>query len=155
MRLLQSVALACSLAGSPALAAPNMSQQPRVGELAQLSFDTNSAELPIGSEPLIGEIAGWAKANPEGHIVIEGYADRPGSTDANLDLSLRRADAVRQSLVLLGIDADQIIVAGYGESDNTRRVVVWSSRASVGAIEAMLHDRGATRIEESPLMVRR
>src|SRR5262245_30804592 len=116
MRLLQSVALAASLAASTALAGPNSSQHPRVGELAQLSFAFDSADLPIGCEQKLGEIAAWAKANPEGHVVVEGYADRVGTVDGNLDLSLRRADAVRRHLVMLGIDSDQVIVAGYGEN---------------------------------------
>jgi outer membrane protein OmpA-like peptidoglycan-associated protein len=161
MRLLQSVALACSLAASyspAAVAAPKSSQHPRVGELAQLSFVAGSAELPIGHEQTLGEIAAWAKANPEGHVVVEGYADRSGRADANLDLSLRRADAVRRSLVMLGIDSDQVIVAGYGEASTAnhgRRVIVWGSRASVPAIEAMIRDRGAKQVRESPLLVRR
>ena len=133
----------------------NASQHPRVGELAQLRFETDSSDLPIGSERALGEIAAWAQANPDGHIVVEGHADNTGATKHNLELSLRRADAVRVQLMKLGIEPDMVIVAGHGESAMGRRVQVWCSRASVDAIEARLHDRGAKTVRESPLIVRR
>jgi hypothetical protein len=146
-----------------ALAAPvtahadraNASQHPRVGELAQFPFQAGSADLPIGSERELGEIAAWAQANIDGHVVIEGHADEIGTAKSNLDLSLRRADAVRVQLLKLGIEPEQIIVAGHGETAMGRRVAVWCSRASVEAIEARLQDRGAKTVRESPLLVRR
>ena len=157
MHWIRVLPLALALAGPSAARADsaNASQHPRVGELAQLPFETDSADLPIGSERALGEIAAWAQANPDGHIVIEGHADGAGTTNHNLDLSLRRADAVRVQLVTLGIEPDMIIVAGHGESAMGRRVRVWCSRASVDAIEARLHDRGAKTVRESPLIVRR
>jgi len=156
MHFIRVLPLALALGAGVAHADPaNASQHPRVGELAQLRFETDSADLPIGSERVLGEIAAWAQANPDGHIVVEGHADEIGSTKHNLALSLERADSVRKQLVMLGIEPEQIIVAGHGESAMGRRVRVWCSRASVDAIEARLHDRGAKTVRESPLIVRR
>ena len=50
-------------------------------------------------------------------VSVTGHADRAGSTDNNLALSLRRADAVRQALIAGGISADQITVSGRGEEE--------------------------------------
>jgi hypothetical protein len=156
MQFVRSLPLALALAVPVAAHAdPNASQHPRIGELAQLPFETGSADLPIGSERALGEIAAWAQANPDGHVVIEGHADGLGTARSNLALSLRRADSVRVQLITLGIEPEQIIVAGHGESTLGRRVSVWCSRASVDSIEHRLEDRGAKTVRESPLMARR
>ena len=47
-------------------------------------------------------------------FVIAGHTDRKGAPDYNIDLSLRRADAVKRILVADGIDADTIATVGFG-----------------------------------------
>ena len=51
------------------------------------------------------------------HISATGHADRAGSEDYNMALSLRRADSVREALIAGGVSADAITVAGRGESE--------------------------------------
>ena len=48
---------------------------------------------------------------------VTGYTDTAGPADYNLDLSLRRANSVRQYMISQGISANAISVAGRGESD--------------------------------------
>ena len=49
-------------------------------------------------------------------IRIEGYTDSSGSESVNLDLSQRRADAVRDFLIENGISPRRITARGYGEA---------------------------------------
>ena len=51
-------------------------------------------------------------------VSATGHADRSGSEDYNLALSLRRADTVREALIAGGVGADAITTAGRGESEN-------------------------------------
>ena len=63
-------------------------------------------------------------------IAVTGYADRTGNAAANADLAKRRAQAVRDELVKLGVDGRRIVllppasVTGSGSDDEARRVDV-------------------------------
>jgi OOP family OmpA-OmpF porin len=56
---------------------------------------------------------GWVRSASR----ATGHADRSGSEDYNMALSLRRADSVREALIAGGVSADTITVAGRGESE--------------------------------------
>lgn len=147
----------CSLlyTAAPALAqAP--SQHPRVGQLAELTFDAGSAKLPAASEltEVIGPVAAWAQQNPDGLVVIDGHADATGSSAGNVKISMKRAQAVREQLVTLGVDPDAIVIAAYGDDASgkpaqtaqaaarDRRVIVWGTRSGMKAIVARTMARG-------------
>lgn len=87
-------------------------------------FATNSARIRPESTPTLEQIGAMLKDHPELRLSIEGHTDAQGETSYNLDLSKRRADAVRDFLVdKLGVDAGRLETAGYGEdrpvADNT------------------------------------
>ena len=63
-------------------------------------------------------------------ITVEGFADPAGSTRYNMDLSRRRAEAVRSYLVSKGMTDAQLKAIGYGES---RQVVAGAERDDTGA----------------------
>ena len=63
-------------------------------------------------------------------ITVEGFADPAGSTRYNIDLSQRRAEAVRQYLVSKGMTDANLRPIGYGE---TRQVVPGAERDAQGA----------------------
>jgi peptidoglycan-associated lipoprotein len=52
---------------------------------------------------------------PQFIVTIEGHADERGTREYNLALGERRADAVRNYLTALGIDASRITVISYGK----------------------------------------
>ena len=62
------------------------------------------------------EVKAILDQNPQGVIVIEGYASADGSEEYNLKLSEKRAEAVKNKLVELGADASRIETKAYGES---------------------------------------
>ena len=62
----------------------------------------------------IAQIAARLRSHPFGHVEVDGYTDRLGGYDYNLDLSQRRADAVRDVLISQGVPADRIRAVGFG-----------------------------------------
>jgi outer membrane protein OmpA-like peptidoglycan-associated protein len=71
-----------------------------------------------------------AKYYPGAKITVEGFADPAGSTQYNLALSQRRADAVRDYITNRGLDPSLVSTVGYGES---RLVLANASRDMPGA----------------------
>ena len=80
-------------------------------------FDTDSDRIKPESAATIKMIASGMQANPGVNFLIEGHTDSTGDAAHNMDLSRRRADAVKSVLVSqLGIDAARLTTAGLGAS---------------------------------------
>jgi outer membrane protein OmpA-like peptidoglycan-associated protein len=80
-------------------------------------FEFDKAELRM-PQPKLDEIAAAMKANPEvREVTITGYTDRLGSEAYNLELSMRRAAAVKSYLVGKDVDRDRLKAVGKGEAD--------------------------------------
>ena len=82
-----------------------------------LNFATASAALPDGSAGPLQSAADRIKTLPAGtRIEVGGHTDDTGSPAANMGLSQRRADAVRDALVKDGVDASMLTSKGYGDT---------------------------------------
>ena len=80
-------------------------------------FDVNSDKLKAESQPVIKEIGTVLKDNPTVKIKIIGHTDSDGQDAANLELSKRRSQSVKNELVeTYKIDAGRIETDGKGES---------------------------------------
>jgi outer membrane protein OmpA-like peptidoglycan-associated protein len=79
-------------------------------------FEYNKAELKPGAMRNLYPLVTFLNEHPNRTLLIEGYTDSTGSDSYNLDLSQRRADAVRNFLVINGISPDRIMARGYGET---------------------------------------
>ncbi len=80
-------------------------------------FDTNSDRLKPESAPVIQAIARGLAANAALKVRIEGHTDSTGNPAANMDLSKRRAEAVKSVLASqFQIDAARMATAGLGAS---------------------------------------
>lgn len=78
-------------------------------------FDTDSDCLKPESAPVIQGVAHALEANPALKLLIEGHTDSVGAAAHNLDLSKRRAEAVKTVLVSqFKIDAARLSAAGLG-----------------------------------------
>jgi outer membrane protein OmpA-like peptidoglycan-associated protein len=84
--------------------------------LGDVLFDTGKARLKSGSERSLQKLAQFLTENPQRHVAIEGFTDSVGGDDFNQELSERRADAVRDALVGMGISSDRISARGYGKA---------------------------------------
>lgn len=78
-------------------------------------FAQNQAVLPPESLPAFAEVLTRIKAAPPGSLFeIGGHTDNEGSEAYNRQLSLRRAEAVKEYLVKQGVPAARLQVKGYG-----------------------------------------
>ena len=81
-------------------------------------FDVNSATIKPESYGTIKEMATVLKENPDLKVKIVGHTDADGKDDVNLDLSKRRAAAVKESLTKdFGIDGARMETDGKGEGE--------------------------------------
>jgi OmpA-OmpF porin, OOP family len=80
-------------------------------------FDVNAATIKPESNGVLKEVADALKTNSGFKVKIIGHTDNDGDDAANLDLSKKRAEAVKQALVTdFGIDASLLETDGKGES---------------------------------------
>lgn len=78
-------------------------------------FDYDRAELSDQAKGLLRDKAAWLQANPSNTVMIEGHCDERGTTVYNLALGERRANAVKNYLVDLGVSARRLETISYGE----------------------------------------
>lgn len=79
-------------------------------------FQSGSAVIAEGSVPAVDELAGYLANCPTVTVSIEGHTDADGEDEANLALSVSRAEAVVDALILRGIGPERLYAIGYGES---------------------------------------
>jgi peptidoglycan-associated lipoprotein len=78
-------------------------------------FDFNKADIRADQRDGLAHSAEYLRQNPQVKLNIEGNCDSRGSTEYNLLLGDRRAAAVKNYLVQLGISADRINTVSYGK----------------------------------------
>lgn len=78
-------------------------------------FDTNKSDLRPDARDALTKDAEFLRSYPDVRISIEGHCDERGSTEYNLGLGERRADAAKNFLVSLGITANRIDTVSWGK----------------------------------------
>lgn len=99
-----------------AYAEPGM--QPGDAELLTTTviyFDFDTANIQPQYSDVLAAHARRLVANPNMSVRLEGHADERGSREYNIGLGERRAQAVRQALMLQGVSSVQITTVSYGE----------------------------------------
>jgi peptidoglycan-associated lipoprotein len=93
-----------------AAAGPRASQQNRT-----VYFDFDRDEVKAEFREIVTAHGKYLAANPGAKVRLEGHADERGSREYNIGLGERRAQAVRQALLLQGAGAGQLTTVSYGE----------------------------------------
>lgn len=83
--------------------------------LQTVYFDFDSSALRNDARATLKDNADKIKAIPGFIIQIEGHCDERGTQEYNLALGERRALAVRQYLIDLGVSGDRLVTISYGE----------------------------------------
>lgn len=83
-----------------------------------VAFPFNQSDVQSSQMPSLEHVAKYLKDNSDANITVNGYASPEGSEEYNLQLSQRRADAVKDILVSkYGIAASRINAIGHGVGD--------------------------------------
>ncbi len=80
-----------------------------------IHFAFDSSALSSEAKELLEQKAQWLKQNPNVSVTIEGHCDERGTTEYNLALGERRADAVQNYLQDLGIGGFRLDTVSFGE----------------------------------------
>jgi peptidoglycan-associated lipoprotein len=85
--------------------------------LQKVYFDFDSSEIRADGRTTLKQDAGSIQSNPGwGTITVEGHCDERGSEEYNLALGERRASAVKQYLVDLGVPSSRLRTVSFGEA---------------------------------------
>jgi peptidoglycan-associated lipoprotein len=97
--------------------------------LRDLHFEFDRWDLTPDARRNLEEVASALKSFPSLGLLIEGHADERGTAEYNLALGSRRAQAAKDYLVSLGIDAGRLDTISYGEErplDSAHNEVAWA-----------------------------
>ncbi len=84
-------------------------------EVRDAYFDYDKADIRPDARAALSKTADFLKSNPRFKVIVEGHCDERGSTEYNLGLGDRRASAVKQYIVSLGVSADRVSTVSFGK----------------------------------------
>jgi len=120
--------------------APVIAPPEKITFSADALFDFDSATLKPEGELALDSFADKLASLNYDLIIAVGYADRIGNDDYNKDLSVRRAESVKEYLVAhKGIDQDRVFTDGKGEANPVTGDSCQGDRS--GLIECLAPDR--------------
>jgi peptidoglycan-associated lipoprotein len=85
------------------------------GLFQDIYFEYDAYDIRDDAKPVLQEIAAWLMKNGKTKLSVEGHCDERGTNEYNLALGDRRAKAVRDYLIALGIASGRVQMISYGE----------------------------------------
>ena len=103
---------------------------------ADVMFRTGSVDMDVKVASELAALGQLLGAHSQLEVQLHGFADPRGTPEQNLELSLRRADAVREALIKGGAAPEQIRLTAHGEdlttaSSNDVEAFAWERRVSM------------------------
>ncbi|MBL4688774.1 MAG: OmpA family protein [Nannocystaceae bacterium] len=108
------------------------------GVIEGIFFDTNKETIKASSRKELDHAVDVLTRFPTVRVEISGHTDDRGSDEYNMDLSTRRADAVRAYLVDRGVESDRLSARGVGEESPRATNETSAGRAKNRRIEFKL-----------------
>lgn len=103
------------LDGSPLNMGATGSDSGSIQGLTSIFFEYDSANLSATEKEKITTNAAWMMKNSSAKLTIEGHCDQRGSSEYNLALGERRANAVKQMLISAGVPAARLATVSFGK----------------------------------------
>ena len=88
---------------------------PASSPLKDVFFEFDRADLSADARSVLRANAEWLKTNPAVRVEIEGHCDERGTSEYNLALGAKRAQAAREYLATLGVASARLSTTSYGE----------------------------------------
>jgi len=88
---------------------------PASSPMKDVYFDFDRYDLSTDARTILRANADWLKNNQTARVEIEGHCDERGTSEYNLALGAKRAQAVREYLVTLGVAGNRLSTISYGE----------------------------------------
>jgi len=85
------------------------------GLFPDIYFDYDEYQIQPNAKPILEKVSSWLLKNSSADISVEGNCDERGTNEYNLALGDRRAKAVRDYLIALGVAPARIQTISYGE----------------------------------------
>jgi|GEM_PF-853071 outer membrane protein OmpA-like peptidoglycan-associated protein len=83
-------------------------------KIRSVYFRFNSSDIQLQEIPYLHDLLDYMRKNSDVRLSIEGYSDSQGTDRANMAMSIRRAESVRDYLVKMGIDNTRLTARGHG-----------------------------------------
>jgi|SRR5215831_15826155 len=93
----------------------DLDQINRAGYLKDAFFEFDKSELRDDARAVLSANSEWLKKYPSVQVLIEGHCDERGTSEYNLALGDRRANAAKEYLASLGIDSSRVRTVSYGK----------------------------------------
>lgn len=93
----------------------NWIPNPDILQADTVHFDFDSSVVKASEKPNVAAVADYLKANMTNAVKIEGHCDERGTEEYNRSLGERRALALRETLVTLGVDPSRVDTATFGK----------------------------------------
>ena len=106
----------------PVLSEEELFQQKTIEELnkeenlKKINFDFDKYEISEDMKPILQDNANWMLKYPTVEILVEGHCDERGTIEYNIALGEKRAEAAKNYLASLGVNAAKIKIVSYGKS---------------------------------------
>jgi peptidoglycan-associated lipoprotein len=94
---------------------PGSAEDLRVNVGDTVHFEYNAYDVMEGDKGVLQRQAAWLGKYPSIRVTIEGNCDERGTREYNLALGARRANAVKEYLVSLGVSAGRLETISYGK----------------------------------------
>lgn len=91
------------------------SDSEKIDGLKSIRFDFDSATITDAEKQKLNGNVAWLGKNASAKLLIEGHCDQRGSTEYNLSLGERRANAVKAMMVKLGVNENRLSTSSFGK----------------------------------------
>jgi peptidoglycan-associated lipoprotein len=88
-----------------------------VADISTIYFDLDQSSLRSDARDRLGKNYQVIKEHSDWEVLVEGHCDERGTTEYNLGLGQKRAAAVRQYYMSLGMDGSKIATISYGKEN--------------------------------------
>jgi outer membrane protein OmpA-like peptidoglycan-associated protein len=107
-----------------------------------INFETRTTRFVKGTEAMLDSLAADLATCPKTRVDVEGNTDSDGEANANMALSVARAEAVVNALVKRGIKPERLYAVGYGETLPLAPNTTKANKAKNRRIEFKILDAG-------------